>query len=205
MGQDWGGPIALGIAVRAPDSIRGIVLGSTFAWRVRGLTRLIARVLRLELIQRWMVDGEGFIERVMALARTKLTRDELDHYQLVAATPALRRASSVLPRELIDADHWLAELELAVQERLSAVPALLIHAKKDAFSGSSVRRLARLLPRNTLLTLASAGHFFQEDAPVEVAAAIRELFGPTITAAITGPPAFDEGSAGSCRLTRAPS
>jgi haloalkane dehalogenase len=176
MGQDWGGPIALGVAVRSPGSIRGIVLGSTFAWRTAGLTRLIGRVLRLGAIQRWMVDGEGFIRRVMSLARTKLTQEELDHYQLVAATPELRSAKAVLPRELLDADDWLTELERQVRERLATVPTLLVHAKKDGLSGSSVRRLTRMLPNNVLRKLPLAGHFFQEDAPAEVANAIRERF-----------------------------
>jgi haloalkane dehalogenase len=178
MGQDWGGPIALALAARSPGTIRGIALGSTFAWRTAGLTRLIGRVLRLGVVQRWMVDGGGFIRRVLGgLARTKLTQDELDHYALVAAIPELRRAKAVLPRELLDADDWLTELERRVKERLATVPTLLVHAKKDGFSGSSVRRLARMFPNHSLLTLPRAGHFFQEDAPVEVAKAIHERFG----------------------------
>jgi pimeloyl-ACP methyl ester carboxylesterase len=87
-----------------------------------------------------------------------------------------RRAKAVLPRELLDADDWLAELE--VRDRLTTVPTLLVHAKKDGFSGSSVRRFARMLPANVVLTLPRAGHFFQEDAPIEVADAIRGRFGP---------------------------
>jgi haloalkane dehalogenase len=174
MGQDWGGPIALGVAVRSPGSVRGIALGSTFAWRTAGLTRLVGRALRLGAVQRWMVHDERFIERVMGLARTKLTRAELDHYQLVASTPELRRAKAVLPRELLDADDWLTELEGQVSEGLARVPTLLIHPKKDGFSGGSVRRFSRMLPNNVILTLPRAGHFFQEDAPIEVANAIRE-------------------------------
>jgi haloalkane dehalogenase len=176
MGQDWGGPIALGVSVQTPDSIRGIVLGSTFAWRASGITRFIGHVLRLGVLQRWMVNGDRFIERVMGLARTKLTRQELDHYQLVASTPALRRAKAVLPRELLDADDWLDELERGVIQRLGEARTLLIHGKKDAFSGSLVRRLAQILPNHIVLTLPHAGHFFQEDAPREVSDAIRERF-----------------------------
>ena len=176
LGQDWGGPIALGVAVQKPESVRGIVLGSTFAWRSGGITRVIGHVLRLGVLQSWMVEGEGFIERVMGLARVKLTREELDHYQLVASTPDLRRAKAVLPRELLDADEWLDALEHSVVQRLAAVPTLLIHAKRDGFSGGSVRRLARMLPNNVVLKLPHAGHFFQEDAPGELADAIRDRF-----------------------------
>ncbi|MEO8185217.1 MAG: alpha/beta fold hydrolase [Deltaproteobacteria bacterium] len=176
LGQDWGGPIALGVAVQTPESIRGIVLGSTFAWRASGITRCIGHVLRLGMVQRWMVNGAHFIEWVMGLARTSLTRQELDHYQLVASVPDLRRAKAILPLELIDADEWLDELERAVVERLGEARTLLVHGKKDAFSGSAVRRLARMLPDHVVLTLPHAGHFFQEDAHREVSDAIRERF-----------------------------
>jgi len=179
MGQDWGGPIGLGVAVRSPESIRGLVLGSTFAWRAGGITRCIGHVLRWGATQRWMIQGEGFIERVMGLARTNLTKQELSHYQLVAATPELRRAKAVLPRELLDAEDWLSELERDVVQRLSPLPTLVIHAKKDAFSGGTARRLGKMLPNHVVLVLPEAGHFFQEDAPREVARAIGERFDPS--------------------------
>jgi haloalkane dehalogenase len=176
-GQDWGGPIALRVATQLPASIRGIALGSTFAWRSRGITRLIGHALRLPAVQRYMVNGDRFIERVMRLARTRLTPEELDHYRLVAATPELRQAKAVLPRQLIDADAWLSTLETEVIQSLGTKPSLLIHPQKDAFAGSYVRRLARMLPDHDILKLPNAGHFFQEDAPTELAAAIRDRFG----------------------------
>jgi haloalkane dehalogenase len=175
-GQDWGGPIGLAVARRSPASIRGIVLGSTFAWRSTGITRLVGHLLRFGPIQRWMVNGSGFIRHTLRLARTRLTRQECDHYSLVAATPSLRLAKTVLPRELLDADAWLAELEEDIGRLLGHLPTLLFHPQKDAFSGRSVRRLACLLPDSTVVTLRNAGHFFPEDAPVEVADAIRNRF-----------------------------
>jgi haloalkane dehalogenase len=175
-GQDWGGPIGLAVSVRAPESIRGIVLGSTFAWPATGITRLVGYLLRFGPIQRWMVNGSAFIAQVMRLARAPLTPQERDHYALVAATPGLRLAKTVLPRELLDAEDWLGELEADVSQRLGHVRTLLFHAKKDALSRRSVGRLGRLLPDHVLITLPNAGHFFQEDAPVEVAAAIRDRF-----------------------------
>ena len=176
-GQDWGGPLALHVATQMPTKVRGIVLGSTFAWRSSGITRLIGHALRLPAVQRYMVDGDRFIERVLRLARTRLTSEELDHYRLVAATPELRAAKSVLPRELIDADVWLATLEAQIIRSLGTTRTLLLHPQKDAFAGSYVRRLGRLLPDHVVRKLPSAGHFFPDDAPADVAAAIRDRFG----------------------------
>ena len=176
LGQDWGGPIALRVATQMPNSIRGVVLGSTFAWRSTGVTRWIGHVLRLPAAQRYMVTGEHFIERVLRLARTRLTSEELDHYRLVAATPDLRAAKAVLPRQLIDAGDWLDSLETEVVRTLGTKRSLLIHPQKDAFAASYVRRLARMLPDHVILKLPHAGHFFQEDAPAEVALAVRDRF-----------------------------
>lgn len=178
VGQDWGGPLALGVALERRASLRGIVLGSTFAWRSTGLTRVIGHVLRSAPLQRQMIESDHFIEGIVRrLTRARLTADELSHYQLVAATPELRRAKAVLPRELLDADQYLATLESQVSRQLRSVRTLLIHAQRDFLSGSSLRRLARMLPNHAVLPLPNAGHFFQEDAPQEVALAIAEHFG----------------------------
>ena len=111
VGQDWGGPVGLGAVVRRPERVRGVILGSTFAWRASGVTRWIAYVLRSGFAQRWMLESDTFIRRVLRLARAKLSEREQMHYQAVAASPELRKAKTVLPRELIDADGWLTELE----------------------------------------------------------------------------------------------
>ena len=36
MGQDWGGPIGLSVAVRHPQRFRALVIGNTFGWPVQG-------------------------------------------------------------------------------------------------------------------------------------------------------------------------
>lgn len=177
-GQDWGGPVVLGAAVQVPESIDGVVLGSTFAWRTTGVTRMVGRALRTGIAQRWMIEGDTFIERaVRRLAQVDLTKDEVDHYRLVATTPELRKAKAVLPRELLGADSWLIELEQNVIQRLGKKRALLIHPLSEGALGmSSVRRFARMIPDHAVVSLPGAGHFFQEDAPTQLVAAIRQHF-----------------------------
>ena len=178
VGQDWGGPVGLGAIVQDPQRVRGVVLGSTFAWRTTGITRIIGHVLRSRFVQGWMVDGGTFVERVVrGLAQAPLTEVEVAHYRAVAADRRLRRSQSVLPRELIDADAWLADLERSVKDQLGKVPALLIHPEKDGALGkSAVRRFSAIFEDANVVTLPKAGHFFQEDAPEDVVAAIRARF-----------------------------
>jgi haloalkane dehalogenase len=178
VGQDWGGPIGLGAAVNVHARIRGVVLGSTFAWRSAGLVRFIARILRSTLLQRTIVDGDKFIAFVVRhLATAHLSAEELAHYAGVATTPALRRAKAILPRELIDADDWLEQLERDVAVRLGDKPALLIDPAGDGLLGRrACRRFQGLFADSLTLRLPRARHFFQEDAPVEVARAIAARF-----------------------------
>ncbi len=59
-------------------------------------------------------------------------------------------------------------------QKLRTLPALIIWGGKDiAFREKERQRFAQLFPNNRMVLLAGAGHFIQEDAPEEVAAAIR--------------------------------
>lgn len=178
-GQDWGGPIGLGAARIVATRVSGLALGSTFAWRTDGIVRFVGRILRTRLVQRWMIRGEGFTRRVMRLlAQRPLSDDVLRHYTGVRATPALRASGAVLPRELLDADDWLAGLERDVRRLFADTPTLLFHGLREGHLGRvAVRRLALLLPRHQVTELPGAGHFFQEDAPAETAGALLALFG----------------------------
>lgn len=187
VGQDWGGPVALAAVLQRPEGVRGVILGSTFAWRSSGVTRLIAHLLRSRLVQRWMLESETFIPKVLRLARSKLSERERTHYQAVAANVELRRAKTVLPRELIDADAWLDGLERSLAEKLGTVPALLLNAKKDAFLGNpAVRRFKRIFRDAVVVDLPRAGHFFQEDAPEEAVAAIVSRFASSASFVLDG-------------------
>lgn len=160
VGQDWGGPVGLGAVLRSPERVRGVILGSTFAWRTTGVTRLIARLLRTGVVQRWMLESETFIPLVLRLARSELSDGERRHYQAVATTPELKRAKTVLPRELIDADAWLSELERAVGERFATVPALLLNPKHDGALGTAaVERFKTLFRDSVVEGLPHAGIF----------------------------------------------
>jgi pimeloyl-ACP methyl ester carboxylesterase len=112
----------------------------------------------------------------MGLTTAPLSAAELVHYTSVAASAELRRAKAVLPRELIDADEWLSELQQSIARELGSVSALLLHPKKDGLSSGFVRRLAQMFPNNETVPLPRAGHFFQEDAAEEVATAIARRF-----------------------------
>jgi haloalkane dehalogenase len=179
LGQDWGGPIGLWAAAQEPERVGGLVLGYTMAWpTTHWFVWAVGKMLSTKWGQR-KIAQQGFAEWVIrSQLRSSLSAEELRHYAAPYPTPEHRRGLQVLPRELLSARAWLEELELAVRTRLAEKPALLLWGgRKEWFVGSPTRRFQAMFPDHTVVPLGRAGHFFQEDAPREVASAIVGRFG----------------------------
>lgn len=181
MGQDWGGPVGMSVATERAERVRGIVLGNTWFWPVERLaTKVFSRVLSSGYMQRRILERNYFVERVMPRAMThELTPREMDHYRGVQPTSEARRGVAELPRQLLDADDFLAGLWDAVPARLWDKPALLTWGMKDfAFPARShISRIRLALPHAEVVELPRANHFIQEDAPHDIVRGIALRFG----------------------------
>lgn len=104
------------------------------------------------------------------------------HYRRPLDTPAGREPSWVFPRELIASHDFLAEVEAGLP-RLRDRPVLLVWGDADiAFRSGERHRFELIFPTHTVVELPGAGHYIQEDAPVQIAAALsgwwdREVVG----------------------------
>ena len=180
MGQDWGGPVSLGVGVARADRVRGVVLGNTWFWPVdyvamKVLDPLLGPVVR-QLILRRNVFVDWLIPRATAAS---LTGDVMDHYRGVQPTPAARVGVAKMPDEILGARPLLQRLADEVPARLGATPALLVWGMKDfAFTpGRYLPRMLETFPDNVLVELPHAKHYIQEDAPEIIAEAIIDRFG----------------------------
>jgi haloalkane dehalogenase len=177
MGQDWGGPVGLAAAGRAPARVAGLVLGNTWAWAM-GPRRRSAYAWSLALggiPGRWVISQTGAPVRVaMALGmRRVLSARELAHYEQPfsgrSREPVWRFA-----REVTGSGTWLEREALGALRVLRDRPALLPWGDGDALFPASERdRLAAELARARVVDLRGARHFIQEDAPGEIADAVR--------------------------------
>ena len=177
MGQDWGGPIGLAAAGRAPERVGGLVLGNTFAWSMA--RRPAAHVWALAIggvPGRYVVEQlNAFVEVAMRFGarRNPPKGAALAHYEMPFPTPASRRPTWVFAREVTGASDFLDREVAPALAALRDRPALLPWGDADPVLGNADRdRMAAALPHAQVHVLEGAGHFIQEDAPEEIAAAI---------------------------------
>lgn len=177
MMQDWGGPIGFAVAARQPHRFRRFVIGNTWAWPLNGdphferFAKLLGGRVGGLLIRRF----NAFVNvMVPAGARRRLPRAVMDAYRGPFLRPETRRATHVFPRELLESRDFLAEVEAGVA-RLGDRPALIVWGERDFGLRAREREyFERLFPNHRTVLLENASHFIQEDAPSEIADAIRD-------------------------------
>jgi haloalkane dehalogenase len=177
MVQDWGGPIGFGVATRHPARFARFVVGNTWAWpKADPGTQAFSRFLGGPVGRRLIVNRNLFVERILpgGVRRRELPAAVMAAYRGPFPDPPSRRPVAVLPREILAARPFLAEVErglAALRDR----PALIVWPTKDpAFRVRERRRWEQAFPDHRTVLLEGAGHYMQEDAPEEIVAAIRD-------------------------------
>ncbi len=186
VGQDWGGPIGMGAAVRDPDRYSRIVLGNTWFWDFDDV--------RSDVFS-WVMGGpigtlahrhlNAFVEQVIPRmhALRPPSEREMAMWRGPYPTRASREPTHVFPERVTGANPYLADVAYRVAATgLDQRPALLLHATKDpAFPAPVMREAARRLPNSTSRDLPGASHYWQDDAP-ELAAELLTTWFDEVTA-----------------------
>ena len=185
MGQDWGGPVGLGAIAADPSRVAGLVLGNTWAWSMarRPAAHVWAQSIGGIPGRYAVAHLNGFVEVAMRLGahRRRPAGAVLDHYRGPFPTAASRRPTWMFAREVTGAGDFLDGRVAPALAALADRPALLPWGDRDpVFPASERDRLARLLPHAEVHVLRGAGHFIQEDAPEEIAEAIRTRLLPRL-------------------------
>ncbi|OSC39710.1 haloalkane dehalogenase [Mycobacterium decipiens] len=181
MGQDWGGPISMAVAVQRAERVRGIVLGNTWFWPADTLTmKTFSRVMSSPPMQYAILRRNFFVERLIPAGTARRpSATVMAHYRAVQPSAAARRGVAEMPKQILAARPLLARLAGEVPATLGAKPTLLVWGMKDvAFRPAAMTpRMRATFPDHVLVELPRAKHFIQEDAPDRIAAAIIERFG----------------------------
>ncbi|OBH83769.1 haloalkane dehalogenase [Mycobacterium scrofulaceum] len=181
MGQDWGGPISMAVAVERAERVRGVILGNTWFWPTDVFTtKMFSRVMSSPPLQYAVLHRNFFVERLIPAGVQRRPSDAvMEHYRAVQPNADARRGVAEMPKQILAAEPLLARLARDVPAKLGAKPALFVWGMKDfAFRpGPTLPRMRATFPDHVVVELPDAKHFIQEDAPDQIAAAIAERFG----------------------------
>jgi haloalkane dehalogenase len=174
MGQDWGGPIGLRVAVDEIARLRALVMGNTWFWPLQAWqAKAFAYVMSMAPMQSQILNRNLFVERVMPMGVKHALSDEvMHHYREAMPTPASRIGAAELAVQLLGSSDWLSDLERDVQDHLANVPLLLTWGLHDPVFTRPFMERFREVFRVVRLQRLDAKHFIQEDAPKEIASAI---------------------------------
>ncbi|OBF02390.1 haloalkane dehalogenase [Mycobacterium sp. ACS4054] len=181
MGQDWGGPISMAVAVQRAERVRGVILGNTWFWPTAEFTtKMFSRVMSSPPLQYAILQRNFFVERLVPAGTAhRPSAAVMEHYRAVQPDPDARRGVAEMPKQILAAGPLLARLAREVPDKLGTKPALFVWGMKDfAFRpGPNIPRMRAAFPDHVVVELPDAKHFIQEDAPDQIAAAIVERFG----------------------------
>lgn len=178
VGQDWGGPIGLTIATRHPNRFSGFVLGNTWAWPLNGIAHfeLFARLVGGRFGRTWIRHANAFVNVMIPLGTaSRLPADVMSAYRGPFPDAGARRPTWQFPAELLGSEPFMRQLAAALPT-VTHLPLLLLWGARDFALRPTVelRRFQQLFPNHRTVLLEGAKHFFQEDAPGDAVAAIRE-------------------------------
>ncbi|MFV2006747.1 MAG: alpha/beta fold hydrolase [Longimicrobiales bacterium] len=179
MGQDWGGPIGMRVALDDPGRLRALVMGNTWYWPAITLPmQLFSKIMSSGIIQGQIFNKNLFVERIIPLGvRHKLAPEVMDHYRGPLSTMDSRAGVAEFPREILNAERWLREIEANVAFELGRLPLLLTWGMHDlAFTPGFMKRFRSDFESVSIVRL-EAKHYIQEDAPAEIATAIKTFLG----------------------------
>ena len=178
--HDFGGPIALPLALEADSRIARLLVLNSWMWPSEG-DRTIARIDRLvrSPLGRFLYLRLGFSARVIlpsAFAdRRRLTAPVKAHYLGPLGTVPARAGTYAMALALKGGDAEYAALWEA-RARLATLPLELVWGARDpALKEHHRLRWEAAFPEAPLTLLEDAGHFVAEERPDAVVAAVRRL------------------------------
>lgn len=178
VGQDWGGPIGMTVALERAERVSGMVFANTWYWPAQGSLTTFSLVMSSPPLQWLILNRNSFVNFIMPRSvAIPMPPEVFKTYQDAQPSPNARRGVAVFPRQIRNARPMLERLAAEAPKALAGKPLELVWAMRDpAFGKAAVlARWKRDFPEAHSTQLANANHYIQEDAPEAVAAAVRRV------------------------------
>lgn len=182
VGQDWGGAIGTLALADRPGRMAGIVLLNTAVTPPKeGFNpTLFHRLAQLPVLSDVLFRGLGYPQNNLNLGqgeRHSITGDVARAYKYPLRSWSDRAAVLNMARQVPDSmSHPAVPLLQRCKDFVESFdgPAAIVWGDRDPVLAKLKNRTARLLPQATV-TSTGAGHFLQEQVPVEIADAIIDV------------------------------
>lgn len=177
--NDFGAGIVLGYAILHPGNINSITLFNTWCWSVKEDPHFSKPASTIDswfgrFLYKRMNLPVRFIMPAAYGDKKKLTREAHDHYKKVLPDHASRVATYAIALELMNASKYWQSIWNAMN-LLENKPFLILWGMKDTFLPPYLlEKWKQRLPKAKVIEYHDAGHFLQEEKPLEMIAEIRK-------------------------------
>lgn len=178
VGQDWGGPIGMTVAVERASRVAGLVFANTWYWPARGSLTVFSFVMSSPPLQWLILNRNFFVNNIMPRSVAKPMEPAVSRtYQQAQPSPEARRGVAEFPRQIRRARPMLSRLANEAPSALRGKPMELVWGMKDPAFGREtvIQRWLRDFPDAHVTRLSDASHYIQEDAPEALAAAVERV------------------------------
>jgi haloalkane dehalogenase len=178
VGQDWGGPIGMTVALERAARVAGMVFANTWYWPAQGSLATFSVVMSSPPAQWLILHRNSFVNFIMPRSvATPMDPKVFRTYQDAQPSPEARLGVAEFPRQIRRARPMLERLANTAPQALAGKPLELVWAMKDpAFGNAAVlARWKQDFPSANVTEIAGANHYIQEDAPEAIAAAVRRV------------------------------
>lgn len=184
VGQDWGGPVGMGVLARSPDLLQGAVVmntGFTAPREERSLSSAHA-LAATPILGELMLEGIGSIWGNLASIQgdpASMPEDVVALYSRPVEESGNGKAPLALMRMVpTGPDHPSAEQMREIEAYVATldVPARLVWGMRDPILAQGLEPMRGQFPDAGVVET-EAGHFLQEEVPAQIAAAIVAVHG----------------------------
>jgi haloalkane dehalogenase len=175
VGQDWGGPIGMSVAMERATRVSAMVFANTWYWPAAGSLSVFSIVMSTMPMQWLILQRNFFVNAIMPGSVAKpLDANVVEAYQNAQPSPGSRRGVAEFPRQIRRARRMLSRLANEAPIALRGKPIELVWGMKDPAFGREtvIQRWLRDFPTARVTRLTDASHYVQEDAPEALAAAV---------------------------------